>query len=273
MCECIPCMWVSGEARGRWQVLWNLESSSGPPEEPDTLALHCRTSLRPPTVCFLFLNVILINCFKVLYMYTIYFGHFSPHPSLKLIPDPLLLPPNFVYSLFLKTIVHWLQCLVPIYSRMWTIHWSMANSKSHTPLKKKKLFFPRGAWQWLLNQRWRTREPSWDSDWFDLVQVLWREQPLLWVSWCPEDTVLLQSSLTSGFISFSIPSSTMVPGLVGSGCATESPSVAEHSLNTYAGYPTHLWVSSLATIHCTDTLIWCSLRVHWCVSIETLLEK
>lgn len=138
MCECIPCMWVSGEARGRWQVLWNLESSSGPPEEPDTLALHCRTSLRPPTVCFLFLNVILINCFKVLYMYTIYFGHFSPHPSLKLIPDPLLLPPNFVYSLFLKTIVHWLQCLVPIYSRMWTIHWSMANSKSHTPLKKKR---------------------------------------------------------------------------------------------------------------------------------------
>lgn len=56
----------------------------------------------------------------------------------------------------------------------------------------------------------------------------------------PEDTVMLQSSLTSGFISFSIPSSTMVPGLVGSGCATESPSVAEHSLNTYAGYPTHL---------------------------------
>lgn len=142
MCECIPCMWVSGEARGRWQVLWNLESSSGPPEEPDTLALHCRTSLRPPTVCFLFLNVILINCFKVLYMYTIYFGHFSPHPSLKLIPDPLLLPPNFVYSLFLKTIVHWLQCLVPIYSRMWTIHWSMANSKSHTPLKKKETLLP-----------------------------------------------------------------------------------------------------------------------------------
>lgn len=149
---------------------------------------------------------------------------FSPPLLSQTLPDPPCCLPSLFTVSFLK-ITHWAQFLLSMYS------WVRSSTGADQPIRSNTRLK-----QWLsLPHSHLPMSPQW---WLGLVNhsgiltglILYRSWKgttatmSSWVQWC----CYVQSSLTSGFASFSIPLFRR------SGYETDDPFVAEHSVNTYA---------------------------------------